>query len=383
MKIYILPYTFSNKVFSSKRASGVDGSMLNQFNVLTESDHDVKMFVPFGDLHKHNTNVDHYCDLNDDENVKLFVKQNRDKILAKMISSIQTFKPDVILSSFTIGKIPYQKLMTLGIPIVYNSCAVPGFFSDLNSADLLSDFVLSGHTLTCMSEYHKARTKKYYASGRSLWSFTDPIEADGILYPAYVDSPKTVVAGDGMIRHVSAANKDKQTFFIHELFENSEVFTTVGYLGGKMDEYVTSNLEKYSHKTKLDIPHTEMMETMKHSSVAFVGLASYDTFTITSLEALSNGVPLIVRGYKGIHPAYEMVEPEFRKYIHIYENKQDFVDKANQFMNMTIEERQALADSAYRVMNKKKFEQSLTKILRDSIVKYNSTKKTSIEDFFG
>jgi len=382
MKIYILPYTFSNKVFSAKRASGVDGSMLNQFTILTDMGYDVRMFVPFGDLHKHNSKVDHYCDLTDTENVKQFVKQNRDKILAKMISSIVSFKPDVILSSFTIGKFPYQKLMSLGIPIVYNSCAVPGFFSDLNSADLLSDFVLSGHTLTCMSEYHKGRTKRYYSSGRSLWSFDKPIEADDILYPAYIDSPKTVVAGDGMIRHVSAANKEKQTFLIHELFEKSEVFTTVGYLGGKMDEYVTSNLEKYGHKTKLDIPHTDMMETMKHSSVAFVGLASYDTFTITSLEALSNGIPIIVKGYKGTHPAYEIVEPEFRKYIHVYENKQDFVNKVNEFIGMTIAERQALADSAYRVMNKKKFEEKLIQILQNSIVKYNHTKKTSIEDFF-
>jgi hypothetical protein len=381
VRIYILPYTFKNYVSFLKRGSGVDAAMLNQFKVLKEMQHEVRLFVPFGNLHNFIDEVDYFSNIESSE-IEQFVKTQRIKIKEKMIKSIIDFSPDVILSNYSIENNLYKKLMSLNVPIVYNSHSVPGFFSDITSANLLSSFINIGNTLVCVSNYHADRTKRYYSSGRTIWTFTEPIECESIMYPAYIDLPKTVVAGDGMIRHVSAANKDKQTFLIHKLFENSEVFTTVDYLGGKMDEYVTTNLKKYSHKTRLDVPHADMMETMKHSSVAFVGLAPYDTFTITSLEALSNGIPLIVKGYKGTHPAYEMVEPEFRKYIHVYENKKDFVDKANEFMNITLDERQSIADSTYRVMNKNNFYKNIETTLLKAIDKFNKTKTNTLESFF-
>ena len=382
MRVYILPYTIKNEVLFNKRASGVDGSMINQFHALREAGHDVGVYVPFGDLQDHLEGVDFFTKLLNTD-IKQYVKMNRDRIFGDIIQSIVKFKPDVILSNMYISAKPYDKLLSLNIPIVYYSHAVPGFFSDLNSADLLASFLENGHTLACTSEYHANRTRKYYKAKRKGWTFTNTVAVDHILHPSYIDNQKTAVPGDGIIRHVSAANKEKGTFFILPEFSNSEVFTTISYLGGNMNEYVSSNIEKYKDRIHLDVPHSEMMDIMKNSSAAFVGLASYDTFTITSLEALQYGIPLIVKGFKGEHPAHEMVEPEFRKYIHVYKSTKEIPGIFNEFSKMTLEERQSLADSAYRVMNKKLFTESLENALECAINKYAETNHSNgLESFF-
>jgi hypothetical protein len=207
------------------------------------------------------------------------------------------------------------------------------------------------------------------------------------LFPQYCEK-ETAVPHTGVVRHISAASKEKKTFFIHEVLDGtdipSEVFTTINFLGGKADDpYIVDNIKAYKEHprtTNLDIPHTEIMERIRDSVCMFVGLASYDTFTITSLEALSKGIPLIVSNSKDSHPAQEMVEPEFAKYVYLYKNKTDFLEKVKEFSLMTVEERQALADSAYRVMSKEIFSNKLVELLNQTMEKYSSIPRD--ESFF-
>ena len=83
------------------------------------------------------------------------------------------------------------------------------------------------------------------------------------------------------------------------------------------------------------------MKNIAKSACTFVGLHPLESFTITSLESLSRGVPLIVKPHKKLetHPALEMVEPEFRKYIYMYKDKADFEYAVNMKMNRRINPR--------------------------------------------
>ena len=110
----------------------------------------------------------------------------------------------------------------------------------------------------------------------------------------------------------------------------------------------------------------------------FVGLAPYDTFTITSLEALSRGIPLIVKG-KDVHPAQEMVTDDYKKYIHIFKNKNDFIEKVKEFNSLSIKERQGIADSCYSKMSKEKYFKKLEFILESTIEKYKKHPKGKLE----
>lgn len=379
-KIYILPYTFKTYYTYNNRGSGIETSMLSQLKVLQDLGYDVRLYAPLGNLQNHLNGIDYYTDtLPDGVTSKQYEKANRVKIQQKMFEYIVDFNPDIILSNHEFNNI-YRSLINLNIPITYISHAIPGFWSDLTFGNLLHSFVNSGHYLCCVSEFHKRKTIKYYKSNRKSWEF-DSIIPDGVIFPQYCEK-EPVVESKEIVRHISAANKEKKTFFIHEVLNTTdiptEVFTTVNYLGGKAtDPYIVDNLKAYANYpriTNLDIPHTEIMERIADSSCMFVGLASYDTFTITSLEALSRGIPLIVSNSGGSHPAQEMVEPEFAKYIYLYTNKKDFVEKVKEFSLVSIEERQALANSAYKLLSKDIFSANLRSVLEEAIVKYNDQK---------
>lgn len=385
-KIYILPYTFKTYYSHNKRGSGIETSMLSQLKVLQDIGYNVRLYAPLGNLQDHLQGIDHYeSKLPEGVNAKEYEKQNRIKIQQKMFECITAFNPDVILSNYEFNTI-YERLINLNIPTTYISHANPGFWSDLTHANLLNRFVTTGNSLCCVSEFHKVRTIKYYSSKRTAWDFNS-ITPDYVIFPQYCEKQK-VVASNGVVRHISAASKEKKTFFVHEVLNDSdipsEVFTTINFLGGKADDpYIVDNIKafkEYPRTTNLDIPHTDIMERIRDSVCMFVGLASYDTFTITSLEALSKGIPLIVTNSKDSHPAQEMVESEFAKYVYLYKNKTDFLEKVKEFSLMTIEERQALADSAYRVMSKEIFSNRLVELLNKTMEKYNSISRD--ESFF-
>ena len=385
MKIYLLPYTNRTYFSYNKRASGIDEATLCQLNALQDAGHDVRMFAAFTNLHNHLEGIDYYKEqIPEGYNIKEYEKIKRNAILQKMFQSIKEFQPDVILSNFGFNYNPYEKLMSLDIPIIYMSHAVPGFWSDLSSADLLDKFKEKGNTLTCVSDYHAKRTKMFY--DRDSWNFT--IEADHVLFSSF-SKKETVAESDGVVRHVSAANKEKSTFFIHKTLHDtdikSEVFTTLGYLHsqGKQDSYVEDSLKNYPDseycKTNLDVDHSATMVEIGKSVCTFVGLASYDTFTITSLESLSRGVPILVKSYKGQHPAKEMLPKEYQQYVHIFENKEDFINKIKEWSNLTIKQRQEIADACYSMTSKKAYTDQLVRICSSAMEKYEKNENRGLQ----
>ena len=194
-----------------------------------------------------------------------------------------------------------------------------------------------------------------------------------------------MVRGLWQVVYIALFNKEKQTFLIHDMLNDtevkSEVFTTLGFMG-KKDDYVSKAFEKYNTNDRpifLDVNHKDIMEKIKTSSCCFVGLATYDTFTITSLESLSRGVPIIVKGYKGEHPAKEMVEPKYQKYVHVYDgSKDDFRNKVREFSSITLSERKAIAQSCYKLTSKEQYSKNLESALNKSIIKYKENSNSCL-----
>ena len=276
--------------------------------------------------------------------------------------------------------------MNFDIPIIYNSHSIPGFWSDLMSANMVSEFVQRGNTLLCVSDYHASRTVDYYNQRRSAWSFDETPVPDNYLFSSAV--PKfTAVEHDGIVRHVSAASQEKSTFGIHKLLDGSdivsEVYTTLNYVSdeSKNEIYVKKNLELYNEYpriNKFDINHSEIMDNISKSVCTFVGLHPVDSFTITSLESLSRGVPIIVKGFKGRHPAQEMIEDDMKEYVYIYDKKEDVVAKVKEWANLTIETRQALADSCYRKCSEDAYKVRLNEVLDRAVFKYKNNSETTL-----
>ena len=355
MKVFLLPYTNQTYFSYKNRVSGVDEALLKQMNALRSLGHKVETYIPFTDIQHKYEGVNFYAE--DVTDTKATEKLYSKKILKQLVESIAKFKPDIILSNRLFGKKIYKDLFKFNVPVAYMSHSCPGWFVDVVSADYLSEFLQKGNSLFGVSEYHVA---------------------DDFVFSSYSDE-EDIFMHDGVVRHVSAASKDKDTFLIHQFLEDSpiksEVYTTVKHMHKETehaDTYVTKNIKKYPDNTNFDIPHADIMKNIAKSACTFVGLHPLESFTITSLESLSRGVPLIVKPHKKLetHPALEMVEPEFQKYIYMYKDKADFEYAVNMFTTVGLDERKALAASCFKTTSKKSYAKKLETVLDTAIKKY-------------
>lgn len=375
MKIYILTYT--NKTFLSKDKihSGIDMAALTQLKVLKELGHHVRMFAAQTDLE--DELIDFFINYKE-QDAKVFAKKNKNSIELKMLECIHNFNPDVILSNFYFGDF-YKKLMQFKKPIIYLLHSKPGFFTDFLNANLLHEMCTLGHTFACVSEYHKEAILKYYRKSRSIWEF-DEIIPDAVIAPQCVFEVKKAKDSDGFIRHCSAANKEKDTFLLLEVKDQKEdkiqIFTTLNYLSkDKEDKYIDNAISNHSSFINLDVKHSDMMEEISKSEAVFVGNASYDTFTITSLEALSSGVPLFVKDRSG-HPATEMLPQELvSKYITLIKNKKDLQEKIDKYKDLTLENRNEIIVGINSVLGIDSFKVKLEEVILNCVTKYNSVEQ--------
>ena len=276
--------------------------------------------------------------------------------------------------------------MNFDIPIIYNSHSIPGFWSDLMSANMVSEFVQRGHTLLCVSDYHASRTVDYYNQRRSAWTFDETPVPDKFLFSSSVPH-FTAQPSDGIVRHVSAASQEKSTFGIHKLLDGSdivsEVYTTLNYVSdySKNEEYVKRNLALYNEYPRInrfDVDHSEIMDNIAKSVCTFVGLHPVDSFTITSLESLSRGVPIIVKGFKGRHPAQEMLGDDMKQYVYVYDKKEDVIAKVKEWSNLSLDTRQAIADSCYAKCSEIAYRSRISEVVFDAKFKYEENAETTL-----
>ena len=384
-KIYIIGPSFISYFSYKVVAGGGEKSTLDQFNVLKEH-YNVRIFTPTGDIYKFIENIDYYLDK---KLTKEEEKEHRKSIIKKLILSIFKNKPDVILINMYFKNWLFIELVKLDIPILYLCHNRPGGISDVSANSKLHNFLQYGHSMSCVSEYHKEKLIFYYSRPNDPYMFD--IIPDYVIPSSYCEREK-IVPAKNIVRHISRASKLKSTFLLHDFLYDTDIPSEViTQTDGAIDSwksvkdeniiYVKNNLEKYNEyprKTYVNIEHNKTMELIKDSGCMFVGLAPYDTFTITSLEALSRGIPLIVKG-KDVHPAQEMVTDDYKKYIHIFKNKNDFIEKVKEFNSLSIKERQGIADSCYSKMSKEKYFKKLEFILESTIVKYKKHPKGKLE----
>ena len=395
MKIYFIPYTLKTYLSETKFHSGIDVSMMSTMKLVSAMGHDTRVFALASNLDETKHNVFIYNKDLEASGVKAYYKTRRKEILESLYADIIKYKPDLIFSNHDVNSV-YSKLTSIvDVPIIYQNQTMPGFFTDLNNANLFYKLTRRSIYALCVSDFHKTKFEKYYAKTRSEWDF-DELKADDVLHSIYTEQKHIAKVSDDIIRHVSAMNPGKKTFGIHEFLSGteykSEVFTTTAYLSSdeKIKEYGKKNLAKFASDplrvTLFDQPHDVIMNHISTSLCTFVGLAPYDTFTITSFESLVRGVPLIVFGTKeNNHPALEMCDDVMKKrYIRVVRTKQEFIKAVAEFSNLTITDRQDLADRAYAQNSDINFKHKLETIFAAAITKHATVvEEDNIERFFG
>lgn len=387
MKILLLPFVFKKYFSSNKRVSGIDESMLRQRDGLKTLGNDVKVILGYSDIKE----KDFFVFSRDVPTPELF-KQQKSAIYKFVLEKIKEYDPDVILSNHYYNKTFYRFLEMTEKPVFLLSHSLPGTPADIHCAESLTRFLQLGHSFGCVSEFHRDKSDKCYATPRTSWKGLDiNIKADHVVPSTYSVKCDIVPHNEKTIRHVSACNPNKGTFLPHAMCKEtnfeSEIFTTLNYIGGnKETEYYDTNSKMFENVsnciTNYDIPHSEIMTRISDSLGFFVGYSQRDTFAITAIEALQRGIPLLITGRNHIHPANNFVEPDFRQYVSYFTTKKQFLEIVKRYSSMSKSDRQNLADSCLRVMGIEQFAKKYESALLETIKKFNSTEKTSLEQFF-
>lgn len=382
MKILLLPFHFKVFFSGSMRVSGVDECMLKQYRVLSK-DNIVKVFLSYSDIQ--------------DPNFVIFSREHgklsndKQKLMSLLTKTIQEFKPDVILSNHGFNNSLYTLLSKFNTPIFKLHHCLLGQPADVFGAEDFSKFLSQGHSLGCVSEFHKKKITDYYSSPRSVWKVQPNVLVDSIVPSSYAIKKEILPGIPKTVRHVGACNAYKGTFIPHKMAADtdlvSHIFTTVKHVGGSSEEdYMKKSVAEATGKpnliTEIDVPHAEIMKRIKDSAAFFVAKEQSDTFSITSIEALQCGIPLLIYGEAGVHPASNFVEPEFRRYIRYFKTRAQFYDIVTEYSAMTLEDRKALSNSCVSKMGEDNFRKCYTEALEKSIEKYKSKVSNNLESFF-
>ena len=351
-----------DKLFGGKIYGGQHMSVLHQIKALQDLGHEVRVCIIRGSVKDDIVdNFENDTDTNveslNSSNGKLLYRKYK-KILPKYINEkVDHFNPDLIICQDW-KNWKYNSLSNKYPILVITHCQ-PLYLWDLRRAAEYEVLQSKGHKISCVSEYAKEMCIKFHTKDRRQ---TVPhIVPDYVLYPSYCEKNKGDIPSN-KLTHTSRVCTGKKTFLICDYLNECDikpsVFTQsiVQPYNETNEKYLNTNLTKYQSYVNLDIKHSKIMKELKTSTASYVGMANYDTFTITSLESLSKGVPLLVTSRNNLpHPATEMVGDDCKKYVYEFKSKDDFIQKVKEFSKMSLDERQKLADSCYKKMGWENF----------------------------
>ena len=298
---------------------------------------------------------------------------------------LQKFKPDLFITQQYRNWI-MRPLYDLGIPTLTMVHSLPLYLWDLRRSKEYEYHKSLGNKIGIVSNYAKKYYVNFYDKKSAKYPKVVKSTPDYVLYPSYCEKYK-VENCIKKVSHISRADRSKDTFLIHDYLEGTEFKSNVhtqsysNPFNEVNDRYLQKNLLKYRDTTKLDFKHKDIMEDIKDSAATFVGLANYDTFTITSLESLSRGIPLLIKSRNNLpHPATEMVENDYKKYIYEFTDRDDFIQKVKEFSKMSLDERQKLADSCYKKMGWENFKKTWNNAALETIESFKY-KNSVLEEF--
>ena len=76
--------------------------------------------------------------------------------------------------------------------------------------------------------------------------------------------------------------------------------------------------------------------------------------------------------------AQEMVENHMKQYIYVYNKKDAVIAKVKEWSNMTIETRQKIADSCYRMCSQEAYKIRLNEVVNQAITKYKNNSENTL-----
>ena len=230
-----------------------------------------------------------------------------------VIRNAREYNADLIISNYPKGWCVGPYIQKCGIPIMFVMHTRPEFpFMVRSCHRWFKGIKENNHSLYFVSNFQKYmwdnyRTKKY----RQLF------DVDGYINSSYCIGKKPNLNDINWdCGTIGRCSKTKGIFKVHSLLQDTNFKTVVltNQPWGYDKKYYEQN--KDLENTIIDLSHKKVMEELS-TFATFFSTWEEETWGITSLEALSHGVPIILNSKNNIHASETIPKDErhFRKII--------------------------------------------------------------------
>jgi glycosyltransferase involved in cell wall biosynthesis len=238
-----------------------------------------------------------------------FNGKNRKQIMAEAIAK---YNPDLIfLNSIELTR----GMLRHGIPIVaiFHIGIEKGItlLSSLPALQMLTD---EGHHIYFVSEH------QYNFWNKHSKRLNHPFEIKGYINPSYVSNTNNVSDIKYDVATIGRCSTWKKPFLLHNKSKDnlsSLVITTAPNESSMQKEldYYQNNLNWSPPQTTIwDLPHTQVIKEISKASV-YCSTCPDESYGITSLEALSQGLPIILLCDKTMNHASECIPASSTHYV--------------------------------------------------------------------
>ena len=276
---------------------------------------------------------------------------------------------DIIVSNYDQASFCGSRIINSSIPILMISHSNTGVASIVSR---FNNLIKKGHSLYFVSEFQK----NYFSSMAKRLSDKD-IEFDGYINSSYCqgDKPK-LLEPEYEVGTIGRCDPVyKKPFILKQLLKDTDIKNLVmSNVEDPFDRYYLKH--KNQLDTLWDLPHSQVMDNLSKCKTFF---ATYwhETWSITALESLSRGVPIILNAKDNIHAANVIpAKPSHYKNIS-HNSKTELISAISSFDGI---DRKEIQDMTWEKHSHENWKRSFSNAIDKTIEKFK-TKNLKIEKF--
>jgi len=229
-----------------------------------------------------------------------------------------------------------------------------------------------GHSVYLMSEYQK--TKYDMMAKRTNAKL---VEFDGYINSGYLtgDKPKLVEPEYDCCTIGRCDPRDKKPFLMKTLLKDTEVKNLLMTNTPNFKSDITCKpyyrKNKHWEDTLWDLPYKDVMENLSKSKTFFQTWWN-ETFGLTSLEALSHGIPIIANSKNNVHASNMIPASPFHYKNITFNCKEELIDAINSFDDI---DRKEIQDMTWEKHTHKKWKTNFENAMVKTIDTFHKKRK--------
>ena len=279
------------------------------------------------------------------------------EIAQNIVNLAEAYKVDVIVSNFAQAVYNSQHLIKSNIPIMFvEHCVYP----IPNTIYRWVQGIKKGHSMFLVSKWQEKKYKEM-----SLRTNIEVLKIAGYLNPSYCKVKPKMVEPEYDCGTIGRCDNGKSPFKLKSMTKEKDIKSLVITSKTQFEKDLPYyNKHKDWENTLWDLPYDEVMENISKCRTYF-STWDKETWGITSMEALSCGIPVILNSDKDGDHASEIIPADKSHYVKIPKDDKDALIKAiKSFDNI---DRKEIQESTWDKHNlkgwKKQFENAIDKTI--------------------